>query len=100
MITPQEKRRHRRTEFNWPVGIQTAETVISGTTKDISSGGAFINCKTKLAPGEIFHMVIYVQSQPIPLMGDTEVVWTSRHGMGVKFHPECDAKNKRSQKIE
>ena len=95
MITPQEKRRHRRTEFTWPVGIETAETVISGATRDISSGGAFINCKTKLVPGELFHMVIYVQSRPIPVMGETEVVWTSRHGMGVKFHPEFEAQNKR-----
>jgi len=90
MDSPRQRRRHPRSEVTWPVAIETAETIISGRTKDISSGGAFINCKSKLSPGEVFHMVIHVQSQsqPTSLMGKAEVVWLSRHGIGVKFHPE------------
>lgn len=95
MDLPRERRRHLRSEVTWPVAIETAETNISGRIKDISSGGAFINCKTILPPGEIFHMVIHFQSQPTPLIGEAEVVRTCRHGMGVRFHPEREAESKR-----
>ena len=95
MDLPRERRRHLRSEVTWPVAIETAETIISGIIKDISSGGAFINCQTILPPGEIFRMVIHSESQPAPLIGEVEVVRTSRQGMGVRFHPEREAESKR-----
>jgi c-di-GMP-binding flagellar brake protein YcgR len=95
MDLPRERRRHVRSEVTWPVAIETAETIISGRIKDISSGGAFVNCETKLPPGEIFRMVIHSESQPAPLIGEVEVVRTNRQGMGVRFHPERKAGSKR-----
>jgi c-di-GMP-binding flagellar brake protein YcgR len=95
MGLPRERRRHVRSEVTWPVAIETPETIISGRIRDISSGGAFINCETKLSPGETFRMVIHSESQPSPLIGEVEVVRTSLHGMGVRFHPEREAESKR-----
>jgi len=98
MDLPREKRRHPRSEVTWPVIIETVETIISGRIKDISSGGAFINCETKLPPGEVFDMVIHIQSQPTSLTGKAEVVWMGRHGIGVKFYPERMAESRGSKK--
>ena len=95
MDLPRERRRHVRSEVTWSVAIETSETIISGRMEDISSGGAFINCETKLSPGETFRMVIHSESQPSPLIGEVEVVRTSRQGMGVRFHPEREAESKR-----
>ena len=100
MDSSRERRRHPRSEVTWPVAIESTETIISGRTKNISSGGAFINCKTKLPPGEVFDMVIHAQSQsqPISLSGKAEVVWMSGHGIGVKFYPERMAGSRGSKK--
>jgi len=98
MDSSRERRRHPRSEVTWPVAIESTETSISGRTKNISSGGAFINCKTKLSPGEVFDMVIHAQSQPTSLSGKAEVVWMSGHGIGVKFYPERMAGSRGSKK--
>jgi Tfp pilus assembly protein PilZ len=98
MDSSQERRRHSRSEVTWPVTIGSTETIISGRTKNISSGGAFINCKTTLSPGEVFDMVIHIQSQPTSLTGKAEVVWMSQHGIGVKFYPERMAESRGSKK--
>ena len=45
LIPKQEKRAHSRVEVTWPVSILTSRGLVEGEIKDISKGGALINCK-------------------------------------------------------
>ncbi|UCG14743.1 MAG: PilZ domain-containing protein [Deltaproteobacteria bacterium] len=87
-----ENRRYHRTEVNWPVTIETPEGSIEGETTNISSGGAFISCKSPLTANEVFEMFIHIQDRENSLRGKVEVVWLSPRGMGVKFHPDSHRK--------
>ena len=87
----EERRRHTRSEASWFISIETPEECMAGTTKNISSGGAFIRCEKPLAPNEIFDMVITLPGRGTSLKGKAEVVWSTQHGMGVTFHPEDDS---------
>jgi hypothetical protein len=88
MDSPQERRRHPRSEVDWFTTIETSEISYLGDGKNISSGGAFIECEKPLQPGEVLLVSFSIPDRGTSLMGKAEVVWTSRHGMGVKFHPE------------
>ena len=86
----EERRRYPRTQINWPVTIGTAEVAMVGETKNVSSGGVFICCEKPLAPNEIFNMSISIPERGSALVGKAEVIWTTRSGMGVMFHPNLD----------
>jgi hypothetical protein len=61
--------------------------------KNLSSGGAYIDCKKPLAPGKILDMSIHVRGKAESSSTKAQVVWSSSHGMGVKFLHESDWKN-------
>ena len=85
-----DKRRTPRVQVNYPVTMQLSEETIRGEVKNLSSGGAYIDCEKPLASGEIFDMSIHMQDKAISPSTQAQVVWSSSHGMGVKFLPESD----------
>jgi c-di-GMP-binding flagellar brake protein YcgR len=96
-----ERRQHPRAKRTFPVFAETHRTLISGTTKDISAGGAFICCQQPLKSGEVFELLISVSLRNPPIRAIAEVVRSHNscpenepepHGMAVQFIiiPEAD----------
>ena len=85
-----DRRRTPRVQVNHPVTMQSTEKTTRGEVKNLSSGGAYINCEKPLAPGEIFDMSIHIEGRARAPSTKAQVVWASSHGMGVKFLPESD----------
>jgi c-di-GMP-binding flagellar brake protein YcgR len=89
-----ERRRYPRAIASWPVVLVTSEGDLTGRTRDISAGGAFICCRQPLRSNEKFSIVLY----SIPQLGRhlriiAKVVRSDiycndllmSHGMGVQF---------------
>ena len=87
----EERRRHKRRNASWFISIETPEGSISGTTDNISSGGAFIRCEKPLEPKGILDMIITLPDKGTTFKGRAKVVWSTQHGMGVTFLPEDDS---------
>lgn len=92
--TSQEsKRKHPRTNVNWPVSMETAGGVVEAEVKNISLGGAFICCENPFNVGEVFRLILKVPDHE-PIEATAKVVWSNSHlprekvihrGMGVQF---------------
>ncbi len=92
--TSQEgKRKHPRTNVNWPVSIETPEGMVEAEIKNISLGGAFICCEKPLPIGTVFQLTIKVPDNE-PLEATARAVWSNSHlpqekviyrGMGIQF---------------
>ena len=80
-----DRRRTSRLEVNYPVTMQSSEGTMRGEVKNLSSGGAYIDCEKPLALGEIFDMSIHVLGKAKSSSTKARVVWSRSHGMGVKF---------------
>jgi hypothetical protein len=85
-----DRRRTSRVKANHPVTMQSSEKTIMGEVRDLSSGGAFIDCAEPFDPGEIFDLSIDIPDKARSPSTKAQVVWTSSRGMGVKFLPESD----------
>jgi len=88
-----EKRKHPRTDVNWPVSMETSMGIVSAEVKNISLGGAFIGCTKPLPMGEVFHMTMTGPDNE-PVSATAEVVWSNANlsedkvvnrGMGIRF---------------
>jgi Tfp pilus assembly protein PilZ len=86
----EEKRRNPRVQDKWPVTIQASKKTMTCEMKDLTSGGAFLDCEKPLAPGEIFDMSIHIQDRVESLTAKAQVVWSSSRGMGVRFLSQHD----------
>ena len=94
-----DKRRTPRVKVNVPVTMQSSEKTTRGVVINFSSGGAYINCESRLAPGEIFDMSVHIQSKaPFPPT-KAQVVWSSSHGIGVKWLLKSDRTNPLEEQI-
>ncbi len=89
----EEKRKHPRTDVNWPVSMETSFGTVPAEVKNISLGGAFICCQTPLPIGEVFHVTMFVPGGD-RLITTAQVVWSNinipdgtviNRGMGVRF---------------
>ena len=83
----------QRVRVRWPVVLITARGVIVAETRDLSSDGAFIQCRLPLEPNEKLRLFIMAPDQR-PLDFAAEVAWSNPHGtdvdnvpsgMGVRF---------------
>ena len=72
-----DRRRHPRSEVNWPVVIESPQGSKSGEARNISSGGAFIICDKPLAPNEVFDLSIQLRDRATSLLGRAQVVWAN-----------------------
>ncbi len=90
-----ERRRFPRVSAAWSVSIDAPQGFVSGTTVNVSVGGAFICCKQLIKQRKKFQMAFFnVPSLNRPLPVTAEVVrsdffWgddgTLSYGIGVKF---------------
>jgi len=88
-----EKRKHPRTDVNWPVSMETSMGIVAAKVTNISLGGAFIGCNKPLPIGEVFHMTMTGPGNEL-VPATAEVVWSNANlpedkvvnrGMGVRF---------------
>ena len=88
-----DRRTPTRVRVRWPVVLLTAKGVVLAETRDISSNGAFIQCKLPLPPKEKLRLFIMTPDQR-PLDVPAEVAWSNPYGseqdsvprgMGVRF---------------
>ncbi len=72
---------------------------MSGKTKDISHGGAFITCWEPLQPNEVFQIEFSGAHLDPGMKATAEVIWSDvsgseealgSRGMGVRFTEICD----------
>ena len=89
-----ERRQHPRAVVTWPVIIKSTRGFMSGETKDVSHGGAFIRCREPLKPKEVLEVSISVSLLCPRVQVTAEVMWSnfstsdddgSPRGMGVRF---------------
>ena len=81
-----ENRQHPRSKVNWPVTIKTPQETISAQMRDVSPNGAFIDCDRPMTPNDIFFLSIHIHPSIVSLSSMAESIWSTRGGMGVKFH--------------
>lgn len=82
-----ERRQHPRVMVACPVIIETSRGIMTGETKDISSGGAFIHCRQPLKIKEVFDMAISVSLLSSPLKATAEVIRSNASGTDDKLGP-------------
>ena len=89
-----ERRQHPRAMVSWPVIIKSTRGFMSGETKDVSHGGAFIRCREPLKPNEVLEVSISVSLLCPRVQATAEVMWSNfsasdnegrPRGMGVRF---------------
>ena len=85
MRKEKESRQRPRSMVNWPVTIKTSHRTISGETRDVSPGGAFIYCDRPMPPNHIFFLSIHIHSSTVSLSCMAESIWSTHGGMGVRF---------------
>ena len=97
LLTTDEKTNSKKVEdnrqcpriiVNWPVTIKTSQRTIRGETRDLSHRGAFISCDRPMPPNRIIFLSLHIHSSTVSLSSTAETVWSTRNGMGVKFHQD------------
>jgi c-di-GMP-binding flagellar brake protein YcgR len=92
-MVQKERRKYPRAKVVWPVIMENNRNIISGETKDISAGGAYIRCRAPLKTIEVF-MYVSVSFLSLRIRGIAEVVRSDvlgstngveYYGIGVRF---------------
>jgi hypothetical protein len=71
----ENRRKHARIRGNWPVTILTDRAPLQGEAKNISAGGAYIQCSRPLLVEEIYPVYFGVEEESVVIRG--KVIWTS-----------------------
>ena len=89
-----DRRQHPRAIVSCPVIIMSTRGLMSGETRDVSYGGAFIRCREPLKPKEVLEVSISVSLLCPRVQVTAEVMWSNfsasddqlrPRGMGVRF---------------
>jgi c-di-GMP-binding flagellar brake protein YcgR len=88
-----ERRKYPRAKVVWPVIMENNRSIMSGETEDISSGGAYIRCRSRPKHPEISMFIsISLLSPRIRAMGEVirlealdSVKEGGHYGIGVRF---------------
>lgn len=89
----EQRRKHLRTDVQWPVSLETSNGTMQAEARNISMGGAFICCNDPLPVGTIFGLTLVIQDEE-PLAATAKVVWSNVNvpiervvnlGMGIRF---------------
>lgn len=84
-----ERRQYPRSVVNLPVTIQTSEnTIFKGETRNISSGGAYIQCEKPPIQQQIFCVTIHMGVGTVSFTTMAELIWSTTNGIGIRFHPK------------
>ena len=91
LVVGDQKRLSFRIRVEWPVTLETARGLVEAKTKDISAGGAHINCTEHLHLNEPVHLTLKAPDRE-PLKLAAIVIWSDREDesnrpriIGVKF---------------
>jgi hypothetical protein len=68
------RREYSRIDVSWPVSIYTTAGLIDGELKNISIGGALINCRTLPDLDETFHLTIEIPDYLFPVAAKVKKV--------------------------
>ena len=68
------RREYARIDVSWPASIFTAAGLIEGQVKNISIGGALINCRTLPNLEETFHLAIEIPNYLLPVAAKAKQV--------------------------
>lgn len=68
------RREYARIDVSWPASIFTAAGLIEGQVRNISIGGALINCRTLPNLEETFHLAIEIPSYLFPVAAKAKQV--------------------------
>jgi len=92
---PGPRRQHERRDLRMSAEVRTAKTVFTATTRDLSEGGAGLNCDRPLDEGEeitvgLFLVLDDVEADTPPLWVKARVMWArpvdgNAHAAGVRF---------------
>ena len=69
-----EKREHPRAEVSWPVSMITTQGLFEGEIKDVSKGGALIQCTELPITDEPLELSIEIPDQPLNISAIVEKV--------------------------
>jgi Tfp pilus assembly protein PilZ len=78
-----ESRRHPRKPFFRKIRFGTKKGVYAGSTKNISSAGAFIATDEKLEVGQSLMLNLPFKGKTVEILG--KIVWLNEEGFGLKF---------------
>ena len=92
---PGPRRQHQRRDLRMSAEVRTAKSVFTATTRDLSEGGAGLNCDRSLDEGEeitvgLFLVLDDVEADTPPLWVKARVMWArpgegNAHAAGVRF---------------
>ena len=82
---PPDKREHHRQDASFYAICETKSCNFRNFTKDISSGGVFIETDTTLSVNEDVFMTILHSSFEVPIRAGGKIVRVDPKGIGVKF---------------
>ena len=96
----QPRRQHERRDLRMSAEVRTARAVFTATTRDLSEGGAGLNCERPLEEGEevtigLFLVLDDVETDTPPLWVKARVAWARQadgpsHAAGVRFEVITD----------
>jgi Tfp pilus assembly protein PilZ len=97
---PGPRRQHQRRDLRMSAEVRTARSVFTATTRDLSEGGAGLNCDRPLDEGEeitvgLFLVLDDVEADTPPLWVKGRVAWArpgegSAYAAGVSFEVITD----------
>ena len=92
---PGPRRQHQRRDLRMSAEVRTAKSVFTATTRDLSEGGAGLNCDRPMDEGEeitvgLFLVLDDVEADTPPLWVKARVMWArpgegNAHAAGVRF---------------
>ena len=74
LVPKEEKREHPRAEVSWPVSMITAQGLFEGEIKDVSKGGALIQCTELPITDEPLELSIEIPDQLLNISAIVEKV--------------------------
>ena len=89
------RRQHERRDLRMSAEVRSSNAVFTATTRDLSEGGAGLNCDRTLEEGEevtvgLFLVLDDVEADTPPLWVKARVAWARPGAAGVRFEVISD----------
>ena len=82
---PSQRRKHARQSWVASVDYATEDRAFKDFTKNISTGGIFIETRTPFSIGQQITLTFSPSNSKEPIKITGQIVWTGSLGIGVKF---------------
>jgi Tfp pilus assembly protein PilZ len=84
---PREKRMEKRKRFLLPTNIVCKNLSFYSCIENLSEQGAYIKTDHLIPPGNELFLSFSILNFEFPVKLKAEVIWLSKHGIGIKFKP-------------